>query len=322
MKNGEVKQEGIISSITRLKSELKTVTLAEPLPAMSFGVLSFDRITGGGLPVGRMTELFGDWSSGKSVVAYQAIAVVQKLGGVAILHDSEGSLNEPWAENLGIDLNTLLYYEPMPLEDVFASMDEAVVMIREDAVFKDAPILVVWDSVAGTASRSEEEGDYGKQEIAVRARISSKAMSKLTGVIRRTRSVFLFINQLRDKPMVMFGDTEETTGGRAIKFHASLRLHMKKRMGQKGKLLDVNRVVGMTGSLQVKKSKVCPPFQIADFELYYKTGIPRLSGLLGVCVADGLVKSSGGWFSIGEEKFRSTEFTEDLYNKAISGGKK
>ena len=312
----------VASAISDLKRKVKSVSLAEPLPAISTGVIAFDRITGGGLPLGRLTELYGDWSSGKSVLAYHIIALVQALGGIAILIDTEGSLNEPWAKSLGINLDLLIYFEPMSFEDAYGVMEDCVLKVRAMPQFANVPIVVVLDSVAGTSAKADDEGEFGTSPIALKARISSSSLPRLTRVMRETKSAFLFINQLRDKPMVMYGDKEETTGGRAIKFHSSLRLHMKKSGGKKGKILDEasKRVIGMSGSLLVTKSKVCPPFQSSEFELFYEGGIPRMSGLLGVCVNDGLVQSTGGWFKVGDEKFRSVDFTEELYNKALELG--
>jgi len=306
-------------SYLRLKKKLEVVEFPVKFRSYSTGVLAFDYIMGGGLPEGRLVELYGDFSSGKSVFAYQVISRVQQEGGVAMLHDSEGALNEPWAEKLGVNLETLLYYEPMTIEEVFEKMEEGIQIVREDDYFKDKPFLIVWDSVAATLAKGESQSEFGKPEVALRARLISAGLRRLTGLVRNSRTMLLFINQLRDRPMVMFGETEETTGGRAIKFHASLRLKMKKKGGAGGKILRDGKLVGVKCSIECTKSKVCIPFRYVDFELYYDVGIPCTTGLLDLAVREGLVQHPprSPWYAVGDKKFRSDEFTEELWFEAL-----
>jgi len=308
------------AAFARLRRKIESIDLSSDVRVMSTGVIAFDYIMGGGLPEGRLTEIYGDFSSGKSVFVYQAIAQTQRAGGVAMLHDSEGALNEPWAEMLGIDLDRLFYYEPMPIESVFQQMEDGIEAVRSDSYFRDKPFLIAWDSVAATQAEEESRQPYGHPEVALRARVISAGLRRLTRLIRDSRAIAVFVNQLRDRPMVLFGETEETTGGRAIKFHASLRLKMRKKGGKAGKIVEGDRVVGMRGDLECTKSKVCVPFRYADFELYYDRGILRDSGLLALAVREGKVQHEpkSTWYSIGEKKFRASEFNEELWREALA----
>jgi len=311
----------------RLKRKVDSISLSTNLQTLSTGIVSFNYIIGGGLPEGRLTEIYGDFSSGKSVFVYQSIAEVQKAGGVAMLHDSEGALNEPWAEALGIDLERLFYYEPMTLEDVFQRIEEGIKAVRADDYFKDKPFLVAWDSVAATMAKDEgserRKGEYTVEPIALRARIISAALRRLTGLVRDSRAIVLFVNQLRDRPMVMFGETEETSGGRAIKFHASLRLKMRKKGGKSGRILEGERQVGIRGDVECTKSKVCIPFRWSDFELYFDKGIPRMTGALNLLVREGRVQHTPKtvWYNMGERRFKADEFTEILWEEALRRGR-
>jgi len=305
----------------RLRKKLQAIELTPSFKTLSTGVLAFDYILGGGLPEGRLAEIYGDWSSGKSALVYHAIVQAQREGGVAMLHDSEGALSVPWAETLGIDMERLLYYEPMPIESVFDKMEEGIKAVMADEYFRLKPFLLVWDSVAATMAKEELKREYGDAEVALRARVISGALRKLTGLIRNSKTIVVFTNQLRDRPMVMFGDTEETTGGRAIKFHSSLRCEMQKKFGKSGLILSPSgtQVIGVKCSIKCTKSKVCVPFRYVDFDLYYDGGIPRMSGLLDLMVREGKIAHTPktAWYSLGERRFRADEFTEEIYREAL-----
>jgi len=300
MKDGDDKQlnktesldqteERIVAEIESLRKKLGAVDLREAAISLGFiptGVVAFDLMTGGGFPKGRFSEVFGEWQSGKSLLMYQTIAQCQHSGGVAVLLDSERALEPRWASLLGIDSDTLVYFTPKSLEEGFRTIEDLVLAVREkDSPLKDKDVLIVWDSLAASIAREEIGKDYGAPEMALRARTISGALRRLVSLIADERIALVFINQLRSKIGVMFGSTEDTTGGRAPKFYASLRIGISKGK----KIKKDNKVIGVTGSFEVVKSKVGIPFKKAGFEIYFRDGIPHLSGLLNFLVDEGVI---------------------------------
>jgi recombination protein RecA len=258
---------------------------------ISTGAISLDLALGGfGLPRGRIIELFGPESSGKTTIALHAVANAQKLGGVAAFIDAEHALDPMWCKKLGVDISALLVSQP-------GSAEEAL-QIAEMLVLSNAVDIIVIDSVAALVPRAEIEGEIGDQFVGVQARLMSQALRKLTGGVSRSKCVLIFINQIREKIGVMFGSPETTPGGRALKFYSSCRIDVRRI----GPVKEGEEVVGSRVKVKVVKNKVAPPFRVCEFDMMYTAGISREGDLLDLAMADKLVEKSGSWFNYGDQR--------------------
>jgi len=274
-------------SIMKLGSE----GAVQEIEASSSGSLGLDIALGiGGLPMGRIVEIYGPESSGKTTLTLHCVAEQQKKGGVCAFVDAEHALDPQYARKLGVDIDELLISQP--------DTGEQALEITDTLVRSGAVNMVVVDSVAALTPKSELEGDMGDSSVGVQARLMSQAMRKLTGSISRSNCMVIFINQIRMKIGVMFGSPETTTGGNALKFYSSVRLDIRRI----GSIKDRDEVVGNATRVKVVKNKVAPPFKQVEFDIMYGEGISKTGELIDLGVKAGVVEKSGAWYSYGDER--------------------
>jgi recombination protein RecA len=270
----------------------------------SSGSLSLDLALGGGYPKGRILEIYGPESSGKTTLALHAIAEVQSHGGTAAFIDAEHALDPSYARRLGVDTDNLLVSQP--------DNGEQALEIAETLVRSNAVDLVVVDSVAALVPQAEIDGDMGDSHMGLQARLMSQALRKLTGIISKSRTTVIFINQIRMKIGVMFGNPETTTGGNALKFYASVRLDIRRT----GQIKSGEEIMGSRTKVKVVKNKIAPPFRIAEFDIMYNEGISKTGDVLDLAVIHNIVDKSGAWFAYNDAKIGQGREASKEYLKA------
>ena len=308
----DARQKALSTALAQLKKNYGEGTIMKlgentnmEVQAVSTGSLSLDMALGiGGVPRGRIIEIFGPESSGKTTVALHIVAEVQKTGGEAAFIDAEHALDPVYAKALGVDIDNLLVSQPDCGED---ALDITETLVRSGAID-----VVVIDSVAALVPRQEIEGDMGASSVGVQARLMSQAMRKLSSVIAKSNCVVIFINQLREKVGVMYGNPETTTGGRALKFYASVRIDVRKA----DQLKNGSEVYGNHVKCKIVKNKVAPPFRVAEFDILYGKGISKTSEIIDFAVSLDIIKKSGSWFSyegerIGQGKENVRKFLDE-----------
>ena len=281
-----------------------------PISVIPTGAISFDAALGvGGVPRGRVIEIFGPESSGKTTISLQIIAEAQKAGGMAAFIDAEHALDPAYAKRLGVDVDNLLVSQP--------DYGEQALEITEALVRSGAIDVLVVDSVAALVPKAELDGEMGDSHMGLQARLMSQAMRKLTGTISKSRTCLIFINQIREKIGVMFGNPETTTGGRALKFYSSVRIDIRRIAAIK----DGDQVVGSRTKVKIVKNKTAAPFREAEFDIMYGEGISKEGDLIDIAVENNLLEKSGSWFSykgerIGQGRENAKQFLKD--NKDMS----
>src|SRR6058998_817968 len=298
---GQIEKQFGKGSILRLGSKEAIV----PVAVISTGSISLDAAMGiGGFPRGRISEIFGPESSGKTTIALQVIAEAQKTGGMAAFVDAEHALDPAYAKKLGVDVDNLLVSQPDYGEQ---ALEIAEALVRSGAI----DVLVV-DSVAALVPKAELDGEMGDSHMGLQARLMSQALRKLTGTVSKSRTCLIFINQIREKIGVMFGNPETTTGGKALKFYSSVRIDIRRI----GAVKDGDSVVGSRTKVKVVKNKVAAPFREAEFDMLYGEGISREGDLLDLAVSNNLLEKSGAWYSykgerIGQGRENARQFLKD-----------
>jgi recombination protein RecA len=274
------------------------------IEAVPTGAINLDAAIGvGGIPRGRVTEIYGPESSGKTTLCLHVVANAQKLGGVAAFIDAEHALDTEYARKLGVDVEALLISQPDTGEQ---ALEICEILVRSGAVD-----IVVIDSVAALVPKAEIEGDMGESHMGLQARLMSQALRKLTGAIARSKTIVIFINQLREKIGVMFGNPETTTGGKALKFYASVRLDIRRI----GPVKDKEEVVGSHVRVKVVKNKVAPPFKQAEFDIMYAEGISHTSLLVDIGSEANIIEKSGAWYSYNGQKIGQGRENAKMYLK-------
>jgi recombination protein RecA len=300
MAMGQIEKQFGKGAIMRLGSE----ALTADVPVISTGSLSLDIATGiGGIPRGRVIEIYGPESSGKTTLALHTIAEAQKKGGLAAFIDAEHALDVVYANKLGVNCDELLVSQPDNGEQ---ALEIAEILVRSGAMD-----VVVVDSVAALVPRAEIEGEMGDSHMGLQARLMSQALRKLTGTISKTHTSLIFINQIRMKIGVMFGNPETTTGGNALKFYASLRLDIRKLAAIK----DGQEIIGNRTRVKVVKNKIAPPFKEAEFDIIYGEGISRVGDILDLGVAHDIVEKSGAWYSYAGDRIGQGRENAKVYLK-------
>jgi len=262
-----------------------------PVPVIPSGSIALDFALGvGGFPKGRVIEIFGPESSGKTTLALHAVAEAQKQGGVAAMVDAEHAFDQAYAKKLGVDINSLLVSQP--------ESGEQALSIVETLVRSGAVDIIVVDSVAALVPQAELEGEMGDSVMGLQARLMSQALRKLTGAISKSSCVAVFINQLRDKIGVVYGNPETTTGGKALKFYSSVRIEIRRT----AQIKDGTDIIGNRTKVKIVKNKVAPPFKTVEFDILYGEGISLMGELIDLAVEFGIVRKSGAWFSYESEK--------------------
>ncbi|MDZ7598434.1 MAG: recombinase RecA [Desulfobacterales bacterium] len=298
MKDTQEKEKAVESAISQIERQFGKGSImrlgSRPIvdvPTISTGSLALDRALGiGGIPRGRVTEIFGPESSGKTSLALHAVAEAQKLGGIAAFIDAEHALDTVYARKLGVNCDELLVSQPDTGEQ---ALEIADMLVRSGAI----DILVI-DSVAALVPRAEIEGEMGDAHMGLQARLMSQALRKLTGTIGKTNTAVVFINQIRMKIGVMFGNPETTTGGNALKFYASVRMDIRRT----GAIKDGQEVIGNRTKVRVVKNKMAPPFKEAEFDIMYGEGISQTGDLLDMGVTTEIIEKSGAWYSFEGER--------------------
>jgi recombination protein RecA len=290
-------------SIMRMDAKEKVRVEAVPT-----GAINLDAAIGvGGIPRGRVTEIYGPESSGKTTLCLHVVANAQKMGGVAAFIDAEHALDTEYARKLGVDVEALLISQPDTGEQ---ALEICEILVRSGAVD-----IVVIDSVAALVPKAEIEGDMGESHMGLQARLMSQALRKLTGSIARSKTIVIFINQLREKIGVMFGNPETTTGGKALKFYASVRLDIRRI----GPVKEKEEIVGSHVRVKVVKNKVAPPFKQAEFDIMYAEGISHTSLLVDIGAESGIIEKSGAWYSYNGQKIGQGRENAKMYLKDNPG---